>query len=408
MDSWSGSIHAPAPVISRTALLLAIVGLVAPARAETGTRTHVVYSGQRLGSIAKRYGISVEAICNANDLKPTQTLKPGLRLVIPERGEIVPARSESSRAHIGLTRDDKRHRNATPSDRSEPMDRTHRVEPGQRLESIAKRYGVPVDALRSANHIGEKGLIRPGQVLKIPDKDGHVVESDVSSHGYMRAPGRPGVVELVGYNERYRGSLFDRRGKLSSSGYDAASRVLAATGDRPRLDPRLLRLLVNVSDTFGGRPIRVVSGFRTTSFFRDSRHKHSQAIDFSIQGVPNEVVRDYLRSLGKVGVGYYPNSSFVHLDVRENAAYWVDYAGPGEAPRRNRHGSDPGDMHEEEPDDVPEATAKLASAESSAHGAAQSETATNASLPSIVPGLDSPASASHSVSSAAMRQPTLP
>jgi hypothetical protein len=34
-----------------------------------------------------------------------------------------------------------------------------------------------------------------------------------------------------------------------------------------------------------------------------------------------------------VGVGFYPNSSFIHLDVRGCAMQWVDYAGPGEAPR---------------------------------------------------------------------------
>ena len=33
----------------------------------------------------------------------------------------------------------------------------------------------------------------------------------------------------------------------------------------------------------------------------------------------------------KVGVGYYPNSSFVHLDVRKDrSAFWIDYSGPGE------------------------------------------------------------------------------
>jgi hypothetical protein len=39
--------------------------------------------------------------------------------------------------------------------------------------------------------------------------------------------------------------------------------------------------------------------------------------------------------LDDVGVGYYPNSSFLHLDVRACPMQWVDYAGPGEAPRRS-------------------------------------------------------------------------
>jgi hypothetical protein len=92
-------------------------------------------------------------------------------------------------------------------------------------------------------------------------------------------------------------------------------------------------LLVKVSDHFGGRPVRVVSGMRDNSYFHDSKHPLGRALDFSIYGVPNEVVRDYCRTLGNVGVGYYPNSSFVHLDVRDRPTYWVDYAGPGEPPR---------------------------------------------------------------------------
>jgi hypothetical protein len=113
----------------------------------------------------------------------------------------------------------------------------------------------------------------------------------------------------------------------------------------------LIRVLVSVSDHFGGRPLRIVSGYRTNSYFKDSRHKQSRAVDFSVPGVPNEVVRDYVRTFSRTGVGYYPNSSFVHLDVREYSAYWVDYARPGEAPRRspNRMASAESELHDEEP-----------------------------------------------------------
>jgi uncharacterized protein YcbK (DUF882 family) len=116
----------------------------------------------------------------------------------------------------------------------------------------------------------------------------------------------------------------------------AISRLLGATGKRPRVHRRLVRLLARVSDQFGGRPIRVVSGFRERSHSASSRHKLSRAIDFSIPGVPNRALRDYLRTFSAVGVGYYPNSTFVHFDVRKKSAYWVDYSGPGEGPRYAR------------------------------------------------------------------------
>jgi len=105
-----------------------------------------------------------------------------------------------------------------------------------------------------------------------------------------------------------------------------------------------------------------VSGYRTRSFFMDSRHKLSCAVDFSIPGVDNVAIRDYLRTLSDVGVGYYPNSSFVHLDVRDTNSYWVDYAGPGEAPRTNKREHDDeaeGDLRDPEgPKEIGRVSAK--------------------------------------------------
>jgi len=149
---------------------------------------------------------------------------------------------------------------------------------------------------------------------------------------YARSPAQPGALDLVAYRSRFRGRVIEN-GELSPVARRAICALLGAEGPHPPVPERLLRLLVRVSDTFGGREIRIVSGYRTTSFFADSRHKLSAAIDFSISGVPNHVLRQYLLLFDNVGVGYYPNSSFVHLDVRNDATQWVDYAGPGEAPR---------------------------------------------------------------------------
>jgi hypothetical protein len=94
-----------------------------------------------------------------------------------------------------------------------------------------------------------------------------------------------------------------------------------------------------LSDHFAGRDILVVSGFRPYSsqqYARHSNHNAGRAIDFAIRGVPNETVRDFCRTFRNVGVGYYPNSSFVHLDVREGNASWVDFAGSGQRPRYHR------------------------------------------------------------------------
>jgi LysM repeat protein len=239
--------------------------------------------------------------------------------------------------------------------------KTHVVYAGQRLASIAKRYNVTIDALCTANGIREKDPIKPGQKLVIPgpeDKDGMQARAErLAREGktddlpkparksgarepssswtqYQRQPRRKGYVEIVTHSKRWRGLVLDSKGRVRAPARKAITTLLDASEPRPKIPDGLIRLMARVSDTFGGRPLHVVSGYRTTSYFRDSRHKTSEAVDFSVAGVPNAAVRDYLTTLGKVGVGYYPNSTFLHLDVRARPTYWVDYAGPGEAPRK--------------------------------------------------------------------------
>jgi len=150
--------------------------------------------------------------------------------------------------------------------------------------------------------------------------------------------------------------VLTRRGKVTTRAEDSIEHVLASwrTGTEHEIDPRLIQLVVKVSDTFGGRPIRVVSGYREHSFAVESKHKVGRAFDFSIPGIPNAIVRDYLRTLPRVGVGYYPNSTHVHMDVREESAYWVDDSAPGAPPRYAHRGdSEPGgaDSESAPPDD---------------------------------------------------------
>src|SRR5688572_27169422 len=72
---------------------------------------------------------------------------------------------------------------------------------------------------------------------------------------------------------------------------------------------------------------------RWKHFTKHSNHNHGRAIDFAIEGVPNTVVRDICRTFRNAGVGYSPNSTFVHLGVRNIKTYWIDYSRPAEPPR---------------------------------------------------------------------------
>jgi len=108
-------------------------------------------------------------------------------------------------------------------------------------------------------------------------------------------------------------------------------------------DPRLIALVGQVANHFGSRKLEVISGFRPyspTQYTAHSNHNIGHALDFRVVGVPNEVLRDYCKTLHNVGVGYYPNSTFVHLDVRDTNATWIDYSRAGEPPRYATPGVD--------------------------------------------------------------------
>ena len=71
--------------------------------------------------------------------------------------------------------------------------------------------------------------------------------------------------------------------------------------------------------------MHVISGVRPNSV--GSFHATAQAIDFRVDGVRNEVLVDFCKTLPDTGCGYYPNSSFVHLDVRAPGTghvSWID------------------------------------------------------------------------------------
>jgi len=115
--------------------------------------------------------------------------------------------------------------------------------------------------------------------------------------------------------------------------FDQFSRCHYTNAVHP-MNPRLVKMLYDVGRHWPGRRIEVFSGYRHPNVAKNPHSPHMQglACDFRVAGVANTELRDYLRkSFERVGVGYYPNSSFVHLDARKDrSAFWIDYSGPGE------------------------------------------------------------------------------
>jgi uncharacterized protein YcbK (DUF882 family) len=250
------------------------------------------------------------------------------------RSTVVPKLSSKSSAGTTASTEEKAKSSPPPVQTSV---QTHRVKRGETLDFVAALYGTTETVLMTLNGLESEDSIRAGQFLFVPQKDKPLIVKTVSSSAsyrpYLKPPKEKGYVELTTYKTRFTGLVVDKSGNMRPVAVKAINDLLGAGGKHPPLPERLIRLLVKVSDEFGGRSIHVVSGYRTNSYYEDSRHRLSAAVDFTVLGVPNAVLCDYLRGLDDVGVGYYPNSTFVHLDTRKEAAYWVDYAGPGEPPR---------------------------------------------------------------------------
>jgi len=60
-------------------------------------RTHVVAKGQTLGAIARRYHVTVAALCNANGIRRRDPIHPGQKLIIPDRDDKDGSRAAKAR-----------------------------------------------------------------------------------------------------------------------------------------------------------------------------------------------------------------------------------------------------------------------------------------------------------------------
>lgn len=126
---------------------------------------------------------------------------------------------------------------------------------------------------------------------------------------------------------------FDEGGEVTVEAAEQIRSIFCGSHRRceASVDPRLIRLLYVIAFHFEAREIVVVSGIRLPEEdSRTSNHHVGRAVDLIVPGVPNEEVASYAREFGRVGVGYYPVSGFVHLDVRDRSFFWRDPSGPGE------------------------------------------------------------------------------
>jgi len=117
---------------------------------------HVVGAGETLGRIARRVGLRVGDLIQANPGLDPNRLRPGQRLAIPD---------------VGGGRPDEQVR---PDGGADPREwaMTYRVRRGDSLWLVARRFGTSVRRIRELNpELGERTDLRPGQRLRVPRQE---------------------------------------------------------------------------------------------------------------------------------------------------------------------------------------------------------------------------------------------
>jgi murein DD-endopeptidase MepM/ murein hydrolase activator NlpD len=99
----------------------------------TQITTYTVQEGDTLSFIASDFGVSVNTLIWANNLKDADSIKPGMELKIPPVSGVI-----------------------------------HKVQKGDTLDSLAKKYGVESEEIISFNFLPKDGTIQEGQELIIP------------------------------------------------------------------------------------------------------------------------------------------------------------------------------------------------------------------------------------------------
>lgn len=136
------------------------------------------------------------------------------------------------------------------------------------------------------------------------------------------------LLENINTGERLK-TVYWADGKYQRGGLKAINHLMRdhRTNEVCQIDTRLLELLNSLHrklDTT--QPFMVVSGYRSPAsnailasmsdgVASNSFHTHGMAVDIRVQGRELHRVQHAALSLNAGGVGFYPRSNFVHVDI---------------------------------------------------------------------------------------------
>lgn len=334
---------------------------------------HRVQPGQTLGMIGKRWNVNVNVLCHANGISRKEPIKPGQVLIVPALPDKEGKQAERLRKRGFL--EEKKREALLAELRPKPEPAPKKVEKPAPSKANTPSKGAAKSSAEkagSSTQQSSKDDTKRPPAPQTPEKRASSTTKPAAKSARTSASKKPsGFVRISSLMGKWEGYVYDARGNINPAAIAGFRRVLRSWRDGSAADihPDLIRMVAEVSVYFKNKPIVVVSGYRPKTnyqFTPHSKHNTGHAIDFRIEGVKNEELRDFARKFKSAGVGYYPNSNFIHLDSRPQQTYWVDYSAPGEKPRYAHRGAKPNASETETQNRVAQAEAPKAPAPSKA------------------------------------------
>ncbi len=142
-------------------------------------------------------------------------------------------------------------------------------------------------------------------------------------------PHGDGRLRLYNYHlDEFLEVTFRHQGQVDPQAIASIHHLLRSrdNAEQNAIDLRLLDLLDHLQDHFQIDTVEIISGYRRKEFNQRlleagrqvsprSLHTQGHAVDFHIDEIREETLRDYLISLQHGGVGYYGPLDFIHIDV---------------------------------------------------------------------------------------------
>ncbi|WP_131669015.1 LysM peptidoglycan-binding domain-containing protein [Psychrobacter pygoscelis] len=123
-----------------------------------------VASGDTLTGVAARYGVSVSDLAAANNISTSANLIRGRTITIPAKGS---AASSTSRSSSNNTQSSSTSSSASTGSKLSNTER-YKVQSGDSLIGLARKFGVSVDDLAATNNIASNAQLQRGQSLQVP------------------------------------------------------------------------------------------------------------------------------------------------------------------------------------------------------------------------------------------------